>query len=99
MKDIDVNLPDCLKQLNPKLVLYLNSDADTVKNWIKRLKKHKPHHYRDWRASVKSNIYNEGRIEVVAIRPRKDTTCNDHMFFDQAPLTDSVKKDHGIRII
>ena len=89
MKDIMVNLPEALKQLNPKLVLFFNDDADTVKNWIKRCKKHK-----DWRASVESNIYNEGRIRIVAIRPRKGTTCNDHMFFNQAPLTDFVKRNH-----
>ena len=49
MNDIDVNLPECLKQLNPKLVLYLGNDADTVKNWIKRCKK-----YKDWRAKMVS---------------------------------------------
>ncbi len=89
MNDISVNLPEALKQLNPKLVLYHNDDADTVKNWIKRCKKHK-----DWWAKVESNIYNEGRIRIVARRPREGTTCNDHMFFNQAPLTDFVKKNY-----
>ena len=31
MNAIDINLPECLKQLNPRLVLYFGDDADTVK--------------------------------------------------------------------
>jgi len=87
-----MNLPECLKQLNPKLILYLGGDADTVKNWIKQLKK-----YKEWRAHLKSNIYNEGRVEIIAQWRKEGETCDKYMIFNQAPLNDFTKRSHGIR--
>ena len=82
-----MNLLECLKQLNPKLVLFLNNDADTVKNWIERLKG-----YEGWRASISSQIYNEGRIHITAQISQEGTTCDKYMLFNQAPLTDFIRE-------
>ena len=84
-----MNILECLKELNPSLVLYLNDDADTVKNWINRLKG-----YEAWRASVESEIYNGGRIGITA-QARRPGSCNDsYMIFNSAPLTDFIRKLH-----
>lgn len=82
-----MNILECLKELNPELILYLNNDADTVKNWIKRLKG-----YKGWRASTSSNIYNEGRIGITAQIRREGSTNDSYMLFNAAPLTDFIRK-------
>ena len=84
-----MNLLECLKELNPKIILYLHTDADTVKNWIKRLKG-----YEGWRASTESNIYNEGRIGITAQTRRQGSTNDSYMLFNAAPLTDFIRKLH-----
>ena len=85
MSRISVNLEKCLKQLNPNMILRdkLN-EVHRVKTWLKYLDRNLLK--RD--ASVESDIYNEGRLEV---RVFSDYGGALHLL-SQTPLTGFAKK-------
>ena len=85
---IMVDLRTVLKQVNPNIVLDCGGERHRAKNW---------HFYltSEWLgtgANVNSNIYNKGKIKIVA-RINKGTTVP-HLIFHQIPLNSFTKK-HG----
>ena len=84
---ISPSLREALKQLNPNMVLSVEGmGRHKSKYWIGCL----PYEWLRTRATVKSNIYNEGRIEVVAkLDEKRITHC---LMFHQVPLTEFTKK-------
>ncbi len=80
MSIISVNLKKVLKQLNPNIVLACETERHLVKNWPKYLES-------KWlrtRAEVKSDIYNEGRIKIVARLDEGRIIY--HLTFRQTPI-------------
>ncbi len=82
MEKIFVTLKQAFKQLNPKMALESAGVVRKVKEWPKYLKG-----YLDWDAKVKSDIYNNGKIEVNAFKENPNMKgCNRYLIFKQFPV-------------
>ena len=89
MSKISPNLREALKQLNPNMVLHAKgSGRHKPKYWIEIL----PYEWLRTRATVQSNIYNEGRIEITAKLDIEGTRSTHYLMFHQVPLTEFTKK-------
>lgn len=82
MSEIDKNLPDVLRSLNPYMKLKFRGTMDGKKNPVHQVRWFLSH----WdfrgnelsgaRATIKSNIYREGRIDInVVLRMKQDGPC------------------------
>jgi len=84
---INKTLRECFKQLNPNLVFQLEEEKHRVKNWPDYLSNKELR----YDASIKTDIYNEGGLEIHAYHNEKTKNVYDKggridLYFHQTPL-------------
>ena len=84
-----MSLKQAFGSLNPNMILETRVGAHQVRTWLNQL-----NGKLSWETQIKSDIYNEGRLEIHAFEPGYGHFTAGNLSFYQKPITEKARSLH-----